>query len=114
MLTSALFGAKNVQIFRNLWCDRTDKKGGLSQCGNIANKGRKRDSFNAILCGPVLLHLLLKNTFDRKCVSLTPALTLKRNNVLRTDEMTSFIQKVYRYRVDVFHRRLLRKSALIV
>jgi len=39
MLTSALFGAKKLWIFRNLWCVRTDKGGGeLSQCGQFVDK----------------------------------------------------------------------------
>jgi len=31
MRTSALFGTKNINFFRNLWCVRTDKEG-WSQC----------------------------------------------------------------------------------
>jgi len=34
------FWYKNLRIFRNLWCVRTDKGGGrLSKCGHFANKG---------------------------------------------------------------------------
>jgi len=29
MRTSAVFGAKNLELFRNLWCVRTDKEEGL-------------------------------------------------------------------------------------
>jgi len=43
MQTSALFGAKELRIFRNLWCGRTDKEG-LS----------RRGQFFAILFGRLL------------------------------------------------------------
>jgi len=41
MRTSALFGAKKLRIFRNLWCVRTDK-------------GGERGQVFAILCGRLL------------------------------------------------------------
>jgi len=47
---SAFFGAKNN--FRNLWCVRTDKGEGLSQCGHLWTRGRGK--FFAILCGGLL------------------------------------------------------------
>jgi len=37
MRTSALFGAKKLVFFRNLWCVRTDK-GRSSQCGHYAGQ----------------------------------------------------------------------------
>jgi len=59
---------------------------------------------NPILC----IHGLTKEgstTHDRNAhaLTLTPALTLtlKRNNVFRTDEMTLFFDQVYRYRERV-------------
>jgi len=41
------FWYKKLQIFRNLWCVRTDKGGrGLSQYGHFADKGRWRVNFS--------------------------------------------------------------------
>jgi len=47
MWTSALFGEK-LQIFRNLWCTRTDK-------GSLVNADKRGGGrFFAILCGRLL------------------------------------------------------------
>jgi len=40
MRTSAIFGAKYLRIFRNLWCVRTDKGRGFSKCGHFEDKGK--------------------------------------------------------------------------
>jgi len=51
MQTSALFGAKNIVFFLNLWCVRTDMWGRrLRQCGYVLDKGRG-GQFLAIFCG---------------------------------------------------------------
>jgi len=47
MRTSALFGAKRLRIFRNLWRVRTDR--GLSQCGHFSDKYREEVNFTRFL-----------------------------------------------------------------
>jgi len=50
MRTSALFGVKKIQIFRNLWCVRTDKVGEGSNFRDLM-----RTSF---MDGPLPVYLL--------------------------------------------------------
>jgi len=53
MRTSALFGAKKLQICQNLWCVRTDREREAEQCGHFeAKEGGGR--FFAILFGRLL------------------------------------------------------------
>jgi len=58
MQTSTLFGAKNFRTFRNLWCVRTTRGGGLNQSGNFADKRVNFSQFCAdFFYGRPLSHL---------------------------------------------------------